>query len=151
MKEQFTVYLEPNLMQALTEYAERRAKPKSLVAEAAIASFLSPEAPERQEAALARRLDRITRQMERLERDVGISVETVALFVRFWLMAAPSLPEQTQAAARAKGAERYEGFLQALGRRLSKGPGFIREVSLDIRSQESRQSETEKKQTQSLE
>jgi hypothetical protein len=133
MKEQFTVYLEPDLIRALTEYAERRGRPKSLVAEAAITSFLSPDAAERQEAILARRLDRITRQMERLERDVGISVETVALFIRFWLMATPSLPEQTQAAARAKGAGRYEGFLQALGRRLAKGPGFIREVSLDIR------------------
>ena len=30
MKEQFTVYLEPDLMKALTEYAERRGKPKSL-------------------------------------------------------------------------------------------------------------------------
>jgi len=132
MKEQFTVYLEPDLMRALTEYAERRGKPKSLVAEAAIASFLSPDSNERQEAALARRLDRITRQMERLERDVGISVETLALYIRFWLMATPSLPDQTQTAARAKGAERYEGFVQALGRRLSKGLGFIREVSLDI-------------------
>jgi hypothetical protein len=93
---------------------------------------LSPDASERQEATLARRLDRITRQMDKLERDVGISVETIALFVRFWLMAAPSLPEQTQAAARAKGAARYEGFLQALGRRLAKGPVFIRELSLDI-------------------
>jgi hypothetical protein len=104
-EEQLTVYLEPELMRALTEYAELRGKPKSLVAEAAIASFLSPDAAERQEAALTRRLDRITRQMKRLERDVGISVETVTLFVRFWLMATPSLPEQTQAAARAKGTE----------------------------------------------
>lgn len=144
MKEQFTVYLEPDLMQALAKYAERTGKPKSLVAEAAIASFLSPDASERQEATLARRLDRITRQMERLERDVGISVETIALFIRFWLMATPSLPEQMQAAARAKGAERYEGFVQALGRRLAKGPGFIREVSLDIRPPESTQAESEK-------
>jgi len=134
MKEQFTVYLEPDLMKALTEYAGRRRKPKSLVAEAAIASFLSPDSAERQEAALARRLDRITRQMERLERDIGISVETVALFIRFWLMATPSLSEQTQASARAKGTERYEGFMQALGRRLAKGPSFIQEVSLDIPS-----------------
>lgn len=151
MKEQFTVYLEPDLMRAVTEYAERRGKPKSLVAEAAIASFLSPDASERQEATLARRLDRITRQVERLERDVGISVETIALFIRFWLMATPSLPEQTQAAARAKGAERYEGFLQALGRRLSKGPSFIREVSLDIGSPVSTQTENEKEPTQSPE
>lgn len=80
------IYLEPDLMRTLTEDAERRGKPKSLVAEAAIASFLSPDVSERQQATLARRLDRITRQMERLERDVGISVETVALFIRFWPM-----------------------------------------------------------------
>ena len=143
MKEQLTVYLEPDLMRSLSKYAERRGKP-SLVAEAAIASFLSPDTAERQEATLARRLDRITRQMEKLERDVGISVETVALFIRFWLVATPSLPEQTQAAARAKGGERYEGFMQALGRRLAKGPSFIREVSLDIGSEGSTQRENEK-------
>ncbi len=150
MKEQFTVYLERDLMRALTEYAERRGKPKSLVAEAAIASFLSPDASERQEATLARRLDRITRQMERMERDVGISVETIALFIRFWLMATPSLPEQTQAAARAKGGERYEEFMQALGRRLAKGPSFIREVSSDI-TLGSTQPENDRQPTQSSE
>jgi hypothetical protein len=64
-------------------------------------------------ATLTRRLDRITRQMERLERDVGISVETVALFVRFWLMGTPSPPELAQAAA-TKGAERYENCCPGL-------------------------------------
>ena len=41
-------------------------------------------------------------------------------------------PEQAQAAARAKGAERYEAFVDALGRRLAKGPTLLREVSLDM-------------------
>jgi hypothetical protein len=80
--------------------------------------------------------------MERLERDVRISVETLALYIRFWLMATPSLPEQTQTVARAKGQERYESFIQALGRRLSKGPGFNREVSLEIEEKGVSKSET---------
>ena len=71
--------------------------------------------------------------INRLERDVEISVETIALFIRYWLTAIPSLQEHTRAAARAKGGERYEGFMQALGRRLAKGPGFIKEVTLDVR------------------
>lgn len=132
MKERLSVYLDPPVMRALIDYAERRGKSKSLVAEAAIASFLSPDATERQEATFARRLDRLSRQMERLERDVGISVEALALFVRFWLITTPALPEQAQAAARAKGAERYDAFVEALGRRLSKGPTLLREVSLDV-------------------
>jgi hypothetical protein len=54
------------------------------------------------------------------------------LFLLFWLIATPSLPEKTQAATRAKGGQRHEGFMQVLGRRLAKGPGFIQEVSQDI-------------------
>src|SRR6516165_5381707 len=83
MKERLSVYLDPQVMRSLIDYADRRGKSKSLIAEAAIASFLSPDAAERQEATFARRLDRLFRQMERLERDVGISVEALALFVRF--------------------------------------------------------------------
>jgi hypothetical protein len=132
MKERLSVYLDPHVMRSLIDYADRRGKSKSLVAEAAIASFLSPDTAERQEAALARRLDRLVRQTERLERDVGITVETLALFVRFWLTATPALPEQIQAAARAKGAERYHAFIEALGRRLAKGPTLLREVSVDV-------------------
>jgi hypothetical protein len=132
MKERLSVYLDRQVMRSLTEYADRKSKSKSLVAEAAIASFLSPDAAERQEATVTRRLDRLSRQMERLERDVGISLETLALFIRFWLIATPALPEQAQAAARAKGAERYEAFVEVLGRRLAKGPTLLREVSLDI-------------------
>jgi len=128
MKERLSVYLDPQVMRSLIDYADRRGKSKSLVAEAAIASFLSPDAAERQEATWARRLDRLVRRTERLERDVGIAV----LFVRFWLTATPALPEQAQAAARAKGAERYHGFIEALGRRLAKGPTLLREVSLDV-------------------
>jgi len=132
MTERLSVYLDAPVMRSLIDYADRRGKSNALIAEAAIASFLSPDAAERQEATLARRLDRLVRQMERLERDVGIAVETLALFVRFWLAATPALPEQTQAAARAKGAERYHAFIEALGRRLSKGPTLLREVSVDV-------------------
>src|SRR5262245_24371739 len=96
MKERLSVYLDPPVMRSLIDYADRRGKSKSLIAEAAIASFLSPDAAERQEATLARRLDRLVRQTERLERDVRIAVETLALFVRFWLTATPALPEQTR-------------------------------------------------------
>src|SRR2546427_11694878 len=116
MKERLSVYLDAPIMRSLIDYAARRGKSKSLIAEAAIASFLSPDAAERQEAALARRLDRLVRQTERLERDVGIAVETLALFVRFWLTATPALPEQAQAAARAKGAARDHALIRALRR-----------------------------------
>lgn len=130
-KSRLSVYLEPELLRELEAFADQRRKSKSLVAEAAIASFLSPDAAERLEAAITRRLDHHTRAAERLERNLGISIEMLALFVRFWLTTAPIVPEAGQAAARAKGQERFEGFVAALGRRLAKGASFAREVSED--------------------
>lgn len=132
MKPRLSVYLEAELLDRLEAYAERRGVSKSMIAEAAVASFLSPDAAERQEAALVRRLDRLNRHADRLERDVGIGIEMLALFVRFWLTATPALPESAQAAARAKGRERYGAFVESLGRRLATGRAFSRELSFDL-------------------
>ena len=131
-KTQISVYLEPDVMTMLSDYVARREQPMSLVVEAAVASFLSPDDAERREAILAKRLDQIDRRMTRLERDVGISVETLAVFVRFWLTSTPALPEPAAQAARAKAAERYEAFVTALGRRLAQGPKLRQEIPEDV-------------------
>lgn len=130
-KLRLSVYLDPDVMRSLADYAERRHQSRSMIAEAAIASFLSPDSDERHEAAGVKRLDRIDRRMQRLERDVGISIEMIAVFIRFWLASTPQLPDTAQAAARAKAGERYDNFLSALGHRLSNGPRIIHEVAED--------------------
>lgn len=133
MKKPFlTVYLTPELLDLLVAQAKRRGVPKSTVAEAAIASFLTPDAAQQQEAALGRRLDRLNRHADRLERDLEIAVEMLALFVRTWMAATPSLPDAVQAAARARGRDRYERFVENLGRRLASGRSFTRELAFEL-------------------
>ncbi|KAB2919643.1 MAG: CopG family transcriptional regulator [Hyphomicrobiaceae bacterium] len=132
-KKRLSIYLDPNLSHRLADHADRRAQSRSMIAEAAIASFLSPDADERREAALAKRLDRIDRTIQRLERDIGIANEAFAIFMRTWLTSTASLPEVAQASARAKGGERYDRFLEALGRRLANGPRLRQEVPEDCR------------------
>ena len=131
-KTKISVYLDPEVMQMLADFSARRDRSQSMVAEAAIASFLSPDDAERREAVLVRRLDQIDRRITRLERDVGISVESLAVFIRFWLTTTPALPEPAAKAARAKAGERYEAFISALGRRLAQGPKLRQEVSEDV-------------------
>ena len=131
-KRQISVYLDPDIMAMLADYAARREQSQSMIAEAAIASFLSPDEAERREAVVAKRLDQIDRRLARLERDLGISVETLAVFVRFWLTTTPALPEPAAQAARAKAGERYEAFITALGRRLAKGPKLRQEIPEDV-------------------
>lgn len=131
-KQRLSVYLEPDVMRALTAHAARRGHSLSLIAEAGIASFLSPDSAERQEAVITKRLDQLDRRMTRMERDLGIGVETLAIFVRFWLSSTPALPEPAAQAARAKAGERYEAFVSALGRRLANGPKLRQEISEDV-------------------
>ncbi|MDF8333089.1 CopG family transcriptional regulator [Novosphingobium cyanobacteriorum] len=132
-KQRLSVYVDPAVMNRLADHAARRDQSRSLIAEAAIESFLSPDAAERQEAAITKRLDQFDRRMVRLERDVGISVEMLAVFVRFWLATTPTLSEPVVKAAHAKAAERYAAFLTALGRRLAKGPKLRHEISEDLK------------------
>lgn len=131
-KTRLSVYLGPDLMRALNDYAERRQHPRSRIAETAIASFLSPDFDEQREAATAKRLDRIDRRLQRLERDLGIAVETIAVFVLFWLASTPQLPDAAHAATRSKVRERHNSFLEALGRRLANGPKLRDEIGEDV-------------------
>lgn len=132
MRDRMNVYFPPELLKQIAELADRKKLSRSAIVEAAVASFLSPDGADRREAAFTRRLDRLSRQVQRLERDVGIAAETLALFIRFWLTVTPPLPNEAHASAQAKGRERFEGFVEALGRRLQKGQSFLREIPDDI-------------------
>ncbi|WP_297509552.1 CopG family transcriptional regulator [uncultured Caulobacter sp.] len=131
-KTRMNVYFEPDLLKKVEALALRRNVSKSAVIEAAVASFLSADASERLEAVFARRMDKLGRQVDGLDEDLAILGETLSLFIRFWLTVTPPLPDSAQASARAKGAERFDGFLQSLGRRLATGDRFLKELSRDV-------------------
>ena len=94
------------------------------------------DADEQREAAIAKRLDKLDRRITRLERDTGIGVEMIALFVRFWLSNTPPPPESERAAMRRQGGDRYDAFMDALGRRLAKGSKVRQEIGEDFPLQE---------------
>lgn len=132
MRDRMNVYFPPQMLKEISELAERRKLSRSAIVEAAVASFLSPDGADKREAAFTRRLDRLSRQADRIERDLRVTADTLALFVRFWLTITPPLPSDAQSAAQIKGRERYEGFIETLGKRLQKGQSFLREVPDDV-------------------
>jgi hypothetical protein len=132
MRDRLNLSLPVEMIVQINDLATRRRLTRSAIVEAAVASFLSPDGADRLEAAFARRLDRLTRQVQRLERDSGLSTEALALFIRFWLTITPPLPSDAQATAQAKGRERYEGFIEALGRRLNQGRTLRDEIPMDL-------------------
>jgi hypothetical protein len=62
-----------------------------------------------------------------LERDQNIAIETLALFIRYFLTVSTPVPEAHQDAARAQGKARFEQFVEQLGRHL-RGRSLVRDV-----------------------
>ncbi len=134
MRDRLNVSLPAELIARINDIANRKRVTRSAIVEVAVESFLSPDHADMQEAALTRRLDRLSRQVARLERDQRITTETLALFVRFWLTITPPIAPEQQAAAQAKGRERFDGFVETLGKRVQKGRWFADELSDEAES-----------------
>lgn len=126
-----TFRIDAVLARQLDERASSRRITRTDIVEAALASLLTPDHEERIEAALTRRLDRISRQLDRLEWHVELSNEAFALFVRSWLINSPPLPDTALRAAQATGKKRWEAFVDSLSRRMELGPKLGEELSRD--------------------
>ncbi|ALY42807.1 CopG family transcriptional regulator [Burkholderia vietnamiensis] len=122
------LFIQPEHAQRLDELAAKKGVSKSSIVAAALASWLSPDAADQREAAIAKRLDRLSRQAERMERDQNIAIETLALFIRYYLTVSTPVPEAHQDAARAQGKARFEQFVEQLGRHLLRGRSLVRDV-----------------------
>ncbi|MBR7981690.1 CopG family transcriptional regulator [Burkholderia cenocepacia] len=122
------LFIPPEHARRLDELATKKGVSKSSIVAAALASWLSSDAGDLREAAIAKRLDRLSRQFEKLERDQNIEIETLALFVRYFLTVSTPVPEAHQDAARAQGKARFEQFVEQLGRHLMRGRSLVREV-----------------------
>ncbi len=132
------IFLEPDHSRRLAQLAGMKGVSKSAIVAAALSSYLSPDGGDRREAAIAKRLDKLTRQFDRLERDQTILIETVALFVRYTLTVNAPIPAAHQDAARAQGRERFQQFVDQLARHLQKGRSLVKEVHEEIFPDQSR-------------
>ena len=127
-----TFRIDSVLARQLDERASSRRITRTDIVEAALASLLTPDHEERIEAVLTRRLDRLSRQLDRLEWHVELSNEGFALFVRSWLINNPPLPDAALRAAQVTGKKRWEAFVDSLSRRMELGPKLGDELSRDV-------------------
>lgn len=135
------LFIQPDHAKRLDELATKKGVSKSSIVAAALASWLSPDAGDQREAATAKRLDRLSRQFERLERDQNIQIETLALFVRYFLTVSTPVPEAHQEAAKAQGKARFEQFIEQLGRHLLRGRSLVKDVVEEIQPDAARLAE----------
>ncbi|ANK82067.1 MAG: CopG family transcriptional regulator [Parvibaculum sp.] len=128
MKPRHHLYLDDELTEQLEALAAKPGSSKSAIVSDALRSFLARRGATELDDRLKVRLDRFSRQLNRIERDQQILLESLALFVRYYLTVTAPLPEADQEAARALGHERFQAFIDQVGRRIAGGRTLAGEV-----------------------
>ena len=128
MKPRITAYVDRKLADALDVLASRPGLSKSEIVATALQNFLEPEAADTKEAALVRRLDHMTRQLDGLDRDLAVIREVLALFIRYQLMVTPDVASEDRAARQKRGQERFRAFTLQVAKRLAAGGNLVRDV-----------------------
>ena len=127
-KPRINVHITQSVYRQLETVAKRPGVSKAAIVDAALAAFLSPEADDKRDGAIIRRLDRLDRWLDNLEQDMTVLGETLALHIRYDLTVTPPLPEQDRQAAQALGRERYDHFIGQVIKRLQSGKSLTRKV-----------------------
>lgn len=128
MKPRHHLYLDDELTEQLEALAAKPGSSKSAIISDALRAFIARRGANELDDRLKVRLDRVSRQLNRIERDQQILLESLALFVRYYLTVTAPLPESDQEAARALGQERFQAFIDQVGRRIAGGRTLAGEV-----------------------
>ena len=114
------LFLPAELSRRLEDMARAPGVTKSQLLETAVTAWFERRGFDPLEQRFAVRLDTMSRQLARIERDGHVVLESFALFIRYMLAAIAPLPE-SDSAARQIARDRYLAFVDRVGRQLASG------------------------------
>jgi hypothetical protein len=119
LKRRYSILLSDELAERFERVARRRNGAKSAIIEEMLDRRLNPERYPLIDDAVLRRFDELTKELAGIKRDLAITTEMVSLFVRYYLTITPPLAAREHQAARALGRERFQVFVDQIGRRIA--------------------------------
>jgi Ribbon-helix-helix protein, copG family len=114
------LYLDRDVSEKLQALAAKPGASKSAILADAVQAWLTRRGTQELDDRFALRLERISTQLARIERDQQVMMESQALFIRYQLTINAPLPEPDQA-ARAVGRHRFQSFIDQVGRNIAGG------------------------------
>lgn len=114
------LFLPRALSDRLETLAAKPGVTKSSLLAAAVAAFLDRRGANELDERFGQRLDRISSQLARIERDGHVGLESLALFVRYMLTVNAPLADEDET-ARAIGRDRFAAFVTRVGQQLATG------------------------------
>jgi hypothetical protein len=128
MKARQNLYLAPELSDELDRLAQKPGSSKSAIVADALKAHLARGGAKPVDEAFRIRLDKITAQLGRMERNQRVLIETLATYIRFHFTVLPPISERQQAESRALAQERFQSFIEQVGRRMGSGKGVAEEL-----------------------
>ena len=120
IKVRHQLFLDTDVSEKLAALAAKPGASKSAILADAVVAWLNRRGSHELDERFSQRLNRISAQLNRIERDGHVLLESLALFVRYQLTVSAPLPEPDQA-ARAVGRDRFEAFVDQVGRQIARG------------------------------
>ena len=120
-KPRHNLHLDEDLTRRLLALAAKPGMSKAGIISAALRSYLDKEGAGVLDDLLQTRMNRLSGQLDRLERDQRIVVQTLAEFVRHHFLVTAAPPESELASRRAQAEARYQSFIETVGRQLAAG------------------------------
>lgn len=119
MKPRHHVYLDAELTAQLDLLAKKPGTSKSAIVSDALRSQFRRRGMREVDDLLKVRLDGISAEQRRLARDMTVLLESVSLFLSYQFGLTAQIPEPDPA-ARAVGRERFQKFIDQVGRRIAE-------------------------------
>jgi hypothetical protein len=116
----YQLFLTPKLAERLEALAVKPGVTKSAILVDALTAWMNAAGASEVEERFGVRLDRISSQMARIERDGQILIEAFALFVHYQLTVCPPIPDG-DVAARTSGRGRFNAFVTEVGKAMASG------------------------------
>lgn len=116
----YQLFLPRALAGRLEALAAKPGATKSSILVAAVTAFLDRRGTNELDERFGLRLDRISGQLARIERDGHVGLESLALFVRYMLTVNAPLADEDEA-SRAIGRDRFAAFVTRVGQQLASG------------------------------
>ncbi|MES2255529.1 MAG: CopG family transcriptional regulator [Pseudomonadota bacterium] len=130
MKPRQNLYFDADLSKRLDELSSQSGVPKSAIVADALRSHLDRRGVKELDDKLKSRFDTFGTQLNRMERNQRVVIESLALYIRFHFSVLPPLTEADQAAGRSLAHERYQAFIEQVARKMS-GPRSMVDDVLD--------------------
>ena len=130
-REQIHPHLPAELRKRLRTYAAGKGASQASVVQAALDKYLDGGIDAN---LILRRLDRLTRGLGAVHRDVRIVADAFAVFVQVWLAHTPRIPDGDKARAERAALARFAQFTEHVAMRVASGRSVLADLGRDAES-----------------